>query len=133
MHIVFSFSPINLSFYCCILYCRFFNPNQSAIKWIEKLTCGGTTNTLKALQFALEDNLTEGIYLLTDGRPDQQTHTLLLSMQLNNRVPIHTISFNCNDPEANEFLIRLAQESGGRFHYYNEFPNSINKPKQWEV
>ncbi|VDP32794.1 unnamed protein product [Schistosoma curassoni] len=106
---------------------------KSAIKWIEKLTCGGTTNTLKALQFALEDNLTEGIYLLTDGRPDQQTHTLLLSMQLNNRVPIHTISFNCNDPEANEFLIRLAQESGGRFHYYNEFPNNINKPKQWEV
>ncbi|CAH8556129.1 unnamed protein product [Schistosoma haematobium] len=105
---------------------------KSAIKWIEKLTCGGTTNTLKALQFALEDNLTEGIYLLTDGRPDQQTHTLLLSMQLNNRVPIHTISFNCNDPEANEFLIRLAQESGGRFHYYNEFPNNINKPKQWE-
>ncbi|CAH8502485.1 unnamed protein product [Schistosoma turkestanicum] len=104
----------------------------SAIKWIEKLTCGGTTNTLKALQFALEDNLTEGIYLLTDGRPDQQTHTLLLSMQLNNRVPIHTISFNCNDPEANEFLIRLAQESGGRFHYYNEFPDIVNKPKQWE-
>uniref|UniRef100_A0A3Q0KL76 VWFA domain-containing protein n=1 Tax=Schistosoma mansoni TaxID=6183 RepID=A0A3Q0KL76_SCHMA len=105
---------------------------NSAIKWIEKLTCGGTTNTLKALQFALEDNLTEGIYLLTDGRPDQQTHTLLLSMQLNNRVPIHTISFNCNDPEANEFLIRLAQESGGRFHYYNEFPNNVDKPKQWE-
>ncbi|CAH8560226.1 unnamed protein product [Schistosoma rodhaini] len=105
---------------------------NSAIKWIEKLKCGGTTNTLKALQFALEDNLTEGIYLLTDGRPDQQTHTLLLSMQLNNRVPIHTISFNCNDPEANEFLIRLAQESGGRFHYYNEFPNNVNKPKQWE-
>ncbi|KAH8876044.1 von Willebrand factor A domain-containing protein 3B [Schistosoma japonicum] len=105
---------------------------KSAIKWIEALTCGGTTNTLKALQFALDDNLTEGIYLLTDGRPNQQPHTILLSMHLINRVPIHTISFNCNDSEANEFLIRLAQESGGRFHYYNEFPNDVNQPKQWE-
>ncbi|KAK4471384.1 hypothetical protein MN116_004817 [Schistosoma mekongi] len=105
---------------------------KSAIKWIETLTCNGTTNTLKALQFALDDNLTEGIYLLTDGRPNQQPHTILLSMHLNNRVPIHTISFNCNDSEANEFLIRLAQESGGRFHYYNEFLNDVNQPKQWE-
>ncbi|CAH8533773.1 unnamed protein product [Heterobilharzia americana] len=53
-------------------------------------------------------------------------------MQLNHRLPIHTISFNCNDPEANEFLIQLAQETGGRFHYYNEFPNDNNKPQQWE-
>nr|CAH8847920.1 unnamed protein product [Trichobilharzia regenti] len=105
---------------------------KSAMKWIEKLTCGGSTNTLRALQFALEDNLTQGIYLLTDGRPDQEPQKILLSMHLNHRIPIHTISFNCNDTEANEFLIQLAQESGGRFHYYNRFPNDLNRPEQWE-
>ena len=39
--------------------------------WIDGLFAEGSTNTLGALRFALADSETEGIYLLTDGRPDQ--------------------------------------------------------------
>lgn len=39
--------------------------------WIDGLYAEGSTNTLAALRFALADAATEGIYLLTDGRPDQ--------------------------------------------------------------
>jgi hypothetical protein len=39
--------------------------------WIDGLYAEGSTNTLSALRFALADAGTEGIYLLTDGRPDQ--------------------------------------------------------------
>ena len=35
-------------------------------------------------------------------------------------MPIHTISFNCNDTEANKFLSQLARETNGRYHYFNE-------------
>ena len=39
--------------------------------WIDELYAEGSTNTLAALRFALADTVTEAIYLLTDGRPDQ--------------------------------------------------------------
>jgi hypothetical protein len=39
--------------------------------WIDGLNAEGSTNTLSAIRFALADSATEGIYLLTDGRPDQ--------------------------------------------------------------
>lgn len=39
--------------------------------WIDGLNAEGSTNTLAALRFAIADSGTEGIYLLTDGRPDQ--------------------------------------------------------------
>jgi len=50
-------------------------------------------------------------------------------------VPIHTISFNCNDREANEFLYELAKESGGRFHYYSQDGCEIDLdgPEPWQV
>jgi hypothetical protein len=35
-------------------------------------------------------------------------------------MPIHTISFNCNDSDANKFLSQLARETSGRYHYFNE-------------
>ncbi len=44
---------------------------QSAFTWINGLNAVGTTNTLSAIRFALNDSNTEAIYLLTDGRPDQ--------------------------------------------------------------
>ena len=43
--------------------------------WIDGLHTEGSTNTLAALRFALADPTTEGIYLLTDGRPDQVNQT----------------------------------------------------------
>lgn len=50
--------------------------NESTIQtnlqpWIDGLNAEGSTNTLGAIRFALADTGTEGVYLLTDGRPDQ--------------------------------------------------------------
>lgn len=47
----------------------------AALDWINNLTAEGSTNTLAALRFALSDLNTEAIYLLTDGRPDQVSHS----------------------------------------------------------
>lgn len=63
----------------------------------------------------------------------QQPKSILAQVQLHPRVPIHTISFNCSDREANQFLCDLARESGGRFHYYSEHGIQIDGPEPWEV
>ncbi|XP_074839385.1 von Willebrand factor A domain-containing protein 3B [Carettochelys insculpta] len=92
---------------------------QDAWLWIKELEVGSSTNTLRALQIALADSDTQAIYLLTDGRPDQPPKTILEQILLHHKIPIHTISFNCDDTEANKFLHELSTETGGRFHYYN--------------
>jgi von Willebrand factor A domain-containing protein 3 len=97
---------------------------DSARSWIEALHADGSTNTLAAVRFALNDLQAEAIYLLTDGRPDQEPRKILSQVHLKTKVPIHTISFNCNDCEANQFLAQMAKETNGRYHYYNQ--NSWN-------
>ncbi|XP_071602352.1 von Willebrand factor A domain-containing protein 3B isoform X1 [Heliangelus exortis] len=92
---------------------------QDAWLWIKGLEVGGSTNTLQALQIALADTDTEAIYLLTDGRPDQPPETILDQVQLHRKIPIHSVSFNCDDIEANKFLYELSTETEGRFRYYN--------------
>ncbi|XP_074991291.1 von Willebrand factor A domain-containing protein 3B [Calonectris borealis] len=92
---------------------------QDAWLWIKGLEVGSSTNTLKALQIALADTDTQAIYLLTDGRPDQPPQIILAQVQLYRKIPIHTVSFNCDDTEANKFLYELSTETEGRFHYYN--------------
>ncbi|XP_054705296.1 von Willebrand factor A domain-containing protein 3B isoform X4 [Grus americana] len=92
---------------------------QDAWLWIKGLEVGSSTNTLKALQIAFADTDTRAIYLLTDGRPDQPPQIILAQVQLHRKIPIHTVSFNCDDIEANKFLYKLSTETGGRFHYYN--------------
>ncbi|KAF7232805.1 hypothetical protein EG68_07892, partial [Paragonimus skrjabini miyazakii] len=104
----------------------------SAADWIKNLSCNGTTNTLAALQFALACKRTQGIYLLSDGRPDQDPKTVLLKMHLINRIPIHTVSFNCADKKANQFLFDLAKESCGRFHYFSDTSKHPASADQWE-
>ncbi|XP_054243859.1 von Willebrand factor A domain-containing protein 3B [Indicator indicator] len=92
---------------------------QDAWHWIKELEVGSSTNTLRALQIALADADTQAIYLLSDGRPDQPTQIILDQVLLHCKIPIHTVSFNCDDTEANKFLYELSTETGGRFHYYN--------------
>ncbi|XP_063999602.1 von Willebrand factor A domain-containing protein 3B [Pogoniulus pusillus] len=92
---------------------------QDVWQWIKGLEFGSSTNTLRALQIALADADAQAIYLLTDGRPDQPTERILSQVRLHCKIPIHTISFNCDDTEANKFLYELSTETGGRFHYYN--------------
>ncbi|XP_033631480.1 von Willebrand factor A domain-containing protein 3B-like isoform X2 [Asterias rubens] len=96
------------------------NSLQSAWQWVRNLTISGSTNTLAALKAALGDVNTQAVYLLTDGRPDHPPKTILAQVQLQKAIPIHTISFNCNDREANDFLAHLASDSGGRYHYYSD-------------
>ena len=49
-------------------------------------------------------------------------------------VPVHTISFNCNDSEANRFLSDLARATGGRYHYFSEKGMDLDgQPESWEV
>ncbi|XP_019340655.1 von Willebrand factor A domain-containing protein 3B isoform X2 [Alligator mississippiensis] len=102
---------------------------QDAWLWIKGLEVGSSTNTLSALQIALADHDAEAIYLLTDGRPDQPPKSILAQVHLHHKVPIHTISFNCDDTEANKFLHELSTETGGRFHYYNIYLRDPESPE----
>ncbi|NWR60007.1 VWA3B protein, partial [Bucorvus abyssinicus] len=94
---------------------------KDAWLWIKGLEVGSSTNTLQALQIALADTNTQAVYLLTDGRPDQPPQIILAQVQLHRKIPIHTVSFNCDDIEANKFLYELSTETEGRFHYYNNY------------
>ncbi|NXQ75357.1 VWA3B protein, partial [Quiscalus mexicanus] len=102
---------------------------QDAWLWIKGLEVGSSTNTLKALQTALADTDTQAIYLLTDGRPDQPPQIILAEVQLHCKIPIHTVSFNCDDIEANKFLYDLSTTTEGRFHYYNIYLSDPDTPE----
>ncbi|VDH98103.1 Hypothetical predicted protein [Mytilus galloprovincialis] len=103
-----------------------------AWKWVQNLSCWGSTNTYAALQHALSDPGTQAIYLLTDGRPDQPPKSIIAQVQMQHCVPVHAISFNCNDTEANQFLSDLAQATDGRYHYFSEKGIDADQPKSWE-
>nr|XP_033805407.1 von Willebrand factor A domain-containing protein 3B [Geotrypetes seraphini] len=99
--------------------------------WLKGLQIGSSTNIQKALQVALEDSDTQAVYLLSDGRPDQPFETILDQIQLYRPVPLHTISFNCDDKEANGFLYELASKTGGRFHCYKRDLRDLGTPKSF--
>eukprot|EP00795_Rhopilema_esculentum_P000270 gene270-9918_t len=105
---------------------------ENAWQWVKGLTTGGSTNTLGALKRALADTQVQAVYLLTDGRPDQPPATVLAQAALINTVPVHTISFNCADSEANEFLSQLSSDTGGRFHYFSEDGYDDKGPRPFE-
>ncbi|XP_027530665.1 von Willebrand factor A domain-containing protein 3B isoform X3 [Neopelma chrysocephalum] len=102
---------------------------QDAWLWIKQLEVGSSTNTLKALQIALADTDTQAIYLLTDGRPDQPSQIIFAEVHLHCKIPIHTVSFNCDDIEANKFLYELSTKTEGRFHYYNIYLTDPDTPE----
>ncbi|KAK2189215.1 hypothetical protein NP493_113g03015 [Ridgeia piscesae] len=92
---------------------------HDAVRWISALVANGNTCTLQALELAFKDPTVEAIYLLTDGKPDTSTSLVLsevASLNTDRHVTINTISFNCDDSTANNFLVTLAHENGGRFH-----------------
>nr|CDS27269.1 von Willebrand factor A domain containing protein [Hymenolepis microstoma] len=91
---------------------------SSAKDWLNALTCGGSTNIKLALEYALSDVLTEEVYLITDGRPDQPIDVLLAHFG-QSEIPIHTVSFHCYDAKANSFLASLAKATCGRFHSFD--------------
>ncbi|XP_013421396.1 von Willebrand factor A domain-containing protein 3A [Lingula anatina] len=92
---------------------------HDAIRWVSKLVASGNTCTLDALDRAFEDEDLEAIYLLTDGKPDHSTSMVLrevAKMNTDRHVAVNTISFNCTDSTANNFLKMLAAETSGRYH-----------------
>ncbi|XP_078737198.1 von Willebrand factor A domain-containing protein 3B isoform X1 [Lampetra fluviatilis] len=91
---------------------------DDARAWVESLEAGGSTDTLGALRLALGDPATEGVYLLSDGRPDQPPRTVLSHVRYDPPVPVHTVSFCCEDATAADFLHSLASDTGGRYHVY---------------
>ncbi|UJR23110.1 hypothetical protein I4U23_026131 [Adineta vaga] len=104
--------------------------------WIDGLSAEGSTNTLGALRFALADPATDAIYLLTDGRPDQNERHILSQVQYRQTVPIHTIAFNCQDQTANQFLHDLSKQTGGRFHAFQyglEKQTTVEIPESEDV
>ncbi|CAF0922263.1 unnamed protein product [Rotaria sordida] len=101
--------------------------NSQLQPWIDGLYAEGSTNTLAAIRYAFADPSTEAIYLLTDGRPDQNERHILSQVQYRQKLPIHTIAFNCQDSTANQFLFDLAKQTGGRFHAFNYgFENELS-------
>lgn len=105
---------------------------EDALHWVKGLKIGSSTDILKALQVALSDTDTQVIYLLTDGRPDQPPSRVLAQLHQHRRVPVHTISFNCNDITANRFLHELARATGGQFYYYHIQLKDPETPKSYE-
>ncbi|GFR86394.1 von Willebrand factor A domain-containing protein 3A [Elysia marginata] len=92
---------------------------HDAIGWVSHLVAGGNTCTLEALQLAFRDPDIDAIYLLTDGKPDTSTSLVLREVaKMNERrnISVNTISFNCTDSTANNFLRLLSTETGGRYH-----------------
>ncbi|XP_066919600.1 von Willebrand factor A domain-containing protein 3B-like [Clytia hemisphaerica] len=103
-----------------------FDNLQNALQWLEELQVQGSTNTFGALSLANEMQEVDGIYLLSDGQPDQPPDMIL--SQVNDKIPIHTISFNCTDTEANQFLFDLSQKTKGRYHCYSEVSTKDSMP-----
>uniref|UniRef100_A0A803SYR8 von Willebrand factor A domain containing 3A n=1 Tax=Anolis carolinensis TaxID=28377 RepID=A0A803SYR8_ANOCA len=92
---------------------------HDAVQWVSMLHAHGNTSVLKALRraFLLQD--VEALYILTDGKPDTSCNLVLKEIEMLRKkqaITIHTISFNCTDRGANDFLKKLAFQTGGRYH-----------------
>ncbi|XP_010895711.3 von Willebrand factor A domain-containing protein 3A isoform X2 [Esox lucius] len=91
----------------------------SAVQWVCQLDCHGGTNTLEALQTGCGFGDGVGLYLLSDGKPDSSCSLVLReaeTLTAEKHITIHTVSYNCTDSSANDFLKNLAHKTGGRYH-----------------
>ncbi|XP_052535364.1 von Willebrand factor A domain-containing protein 3A-like isoform X1 [Tympanuchus pallidicinctus] len=92
---------------------------HDAVQWVSKFHAHGNTCILMALQKALSFQGVEALYILTDGKPDTSCNLILKEIERLRKqqdIKIHTISFSCVDREANDFLKKLASQTGGRYH-----------------
>ncbi|XP_075035807.1 von Willebrand factor A domain-containing protein 3A isoform X2 [Mixophyes fleayi] len=90
---------------------------QDAVEWLSRLQPRGNTCIFHALEKAFAYPDVQGLYLLTDGKPDTSYNLLLAEHLLkSHNVKVHTISFNTSERTGNEFLKMLASLSGGRYH-----------------
>ncbi|XP_023979382.2 von Willebrand factor A domain-containing protein 3A [Physeter macrocephalus] len=92
---------------------------HEAIQWVTNLHAQGSTSVLQALLKAFSFPDVEGLYLLTDGKPDTSCSLILSEVQRlkeKRDVKVHTVSLNCSDRTAVNFLRDLASLTGGRYH-----------------
>ncbi|XP_053327974.1 von Willebrand factor A domain-containing protein 3A [Spea bombifrons] len=90
---------------------------HDAVRWISRLTPQGNTCIFHALEKGLELPDVQGLYVLTDGKPDSSYNLLLAENVLKSQpIKIHTISFNTSKGGGNELLKTMAALSGGRYH-----------------
>ena len=71
-----------------------------AIAWLTSLQAHGNTCTLDALREAFRDQEIDAIYLITDGKPDTSTASVLDEVRIMNstrHLSINTISLNCDE------------------------------------
>ncbi|CAF4277684.1 unnamed protein product [Rotaria socialis] len=103
---------------------------HEAVAWISTLKANGNTCSEHVLKFAFDFHHSkqpiDGIYYISDGKPDHSTSYLLEQVRLMNtnqsnttdtrRISINTVSFCCQDIDANNFLKSLAHDNNGRYH-----------------
>lgn len=90
---------------------------QDAVQWLSRLQPRGNSCIVHAMEKSFSYLDIQGVYLLTDGKPDNSYNLLLAEKLLGSHgVKVHTVSFNASQRAGNEFLKRLACLSGGRFH-----------------
>ncbi|XP_063199730.1 von Willebrand factor A domain-containing protein 3A isoform X12 [Chroicocephalus ridibundus] len=92
---------------------------HDAVQWVSKFHAYGNTCILMALKKALSFQGIEALYVLTDGKPDTSGRLILKEIEglrKKQDIKIHTISFSRTDRRANEFLKKLASQTGGRYH-----------------
>ncbi|KAM6166301.1 LOW QUALITY PROTEIN: von Willebrand factor A domain-containing protein 3A [Erethizon dorsatum] len=92
---------------------------HEAMQWVTHLQAQGSTSILQALSKAFSFHSVQGLYLLTDGKPDTSCGLVLDAVQRlqeERDVKVHTVSLNCTDRAAVEFLKKLASLTGGRYH-----------------
>ncbi|XP_077930831.1 von Willebrand factor A domain-containing protein 3A, partial [Halichoerus grypus] len=92
---------------------------HEAMQWVTQLRAQGSTSILQALQKAFSFHDVEGLYLLTDGKPDTSCSLILSEVQRlteKSNVKMHTISLNGSGRAAADFLRNLATLTGGRYH-----------------
>ncbi|ETE71898.1 von Willebrand factor A domain-containing protein 3B, partial [Ophiophagus hannah] len=92
--------------------------DAEAIAWKDRLT---EVN---------EENIEDAILWIKEL---QHPNRILDELKLQRNIPVHTISFNCDDTSANQFLHELASNTGGRFHYYHICLTDPDSPKPFET
>ncbi|XP_068002901.1 von Willebrand factor A domain-containing protein 3A [Melanerpes formicivorus] len=118
---------------------------QSAWRWVLNLQCKGSRNFMSALRRAVEVDFrdkdkhkSQGLYLLTTGIPDQETHTLsayVAEVCIGFDLQLHVCLFSVmEDTDSNRMLParsadptetataykEIVQAANGRFHWFGE-------------
>ncbi|KAM7147560.1 von Willebrand factor A domain-containing protein 3A isoform 3-T4 [Molossus nigricans] len=92
---------------------------REATQWVTHLHAQGSTSVLQALLKAFSFHGVEGLYLLTDGKPDTSCSLVLSEVQRLKGVcdvRVHTISLGRTGRAEADFLRQLASLTGGRYH-----------------